>query len=168
MNATALATRPGSTAPAARPVGLPEHELLQSARAQARENLGYRGDLTPGDAWQLLEQQALVLVDVRTSEERKFVGYVPDSLHVPWQIGTALQTNPRFVRELEAKVSKDSVVALLCRSGGRSAAAAAAATRAGFKHVYNVVEGFEGELDAHRHRGNRSGWRFSALPWVQD
>jgi rhodanese-related sulfurtransferase len=82
-----------------------------------------------------------------------------------------MQTNPRFLRELEAKVSKDTPVLLLCRSGARSAAAAAAAaaaTRAGFKHAYSVVEGFEGDLDESRQRGNRNGWRFRALPWVQD
>jgi rhodanese-related sulfurtransferase len=109
-----------------------------------------------------------LLVDVRTAEERKFVGYVPDSLHVAWQIGTAMQTNPRFLRELEAKVSKDAPVLLLCRSGARSAAAAAAATRAGFKQVYHVLEGFEGDLDETRHRGSRNGWRLRGLPWLQD
>jgi rhodanese-related sulfurtransferase len=168
MNAPALARRPETQAPATTPIGQLEHALLLRARAQAAAELGYRGDLTPGDAWELLEQHAIVLVDVRTAEERKFVGYVPGSVHVPWQLGTAMQTNPRFLRELEGKVSKDAVLALLCRSGARSVAAATAATRAGFKHAYNVSEGFEGELDADRHRGTRNGWRHLSLPWIQD
>ncbi len=44
-----------------------------------------------------------------------------------WATGTSLTRNPRFVRELEAKLGKDEVVLLLCRSGKRSALAAEAA-----------------------------------------
>lgn len=117
------------------------------------------------------EGQAL-LVDVRSAEERKFVGHVPGSLHVPWATGTALTRNPRFVRELEAKLAKDggkeAVVVLLCRSGKRSVLAAEAAAGAGFRHVFNVLEGFEGEIDARQQRGSSDGWRFHGLPWVQD
>ena len=40
----------------------------------------------------------------------------------------------------------------LCRSGARSNAAAEAATRAGWKEAYNVLEGFEGDKDADQHR----------------
>ena len=106
---------------------------------------------------------------MRSGEERKFVGHVPDSLHVAWATGTALTRNPRFVRELEAKVGgKESVVLLLCRSGKRSALAAEAAAKAGFTQVYNVLEGFEGEIDALQHRGVADGWRFRGLPWIQD
>ncbi len=109
-----------------------------------------------------------MLVDVRTAEERKFVGQVPGSVHVPWATGTSLTRNPRFVRELEAKVGKHQNVLLLCRSGKRSALAAEAATKAGFTAVFNVLEGFEGELDAQQRRGTADGWRFRGLPWSQD
>ena len=86
-----------------------------------------------------------------------------------WATGTALTRNPRFVRELEAKVGgKEAVVLLLCRSGKRSALAAEAAAKAGFTQVYNVLEGFEGEIDAQQHRGVADGWRFRGLPWEQD
>jgi rhodanese-related sulfurtransferase len=108
------------------------------------------------------------LVDVRSAEERKFVGQVPGSVHVAWATGTSLTRNPRFVRELEAKVGKDSVVLLLCRSGKRSALAAEAAAKAGFTHVFNVLEGFEGELNDAQQRGTADGWRFRGLPWAQD
>ncbi len=55
----------------------------------------------------------MLLVDVRTAEERKFVGHVPDSLHVAWATGTSLSRNPRFVRELESKLGGKDVSALL-------------------------------------------------------
>ena len=148
-------------------------EALEQARTQAeQQKLPYAGGVVPPVAWQLVQRKEAVLVDVRSGEERKFVGQVPDSLHVPWATGTALTRNPRFVRELEAKLAKDggkdAVVLLLCRSGKRSALAAEAAAKAGFTHVFNVLEGFEGEIDARQHRGGSDGWRFHGLPWIQD
>jgi rhodanese-related sulfurtransferase len=79
-----------------------------------------------------------------------------------------LTRNPRFARELEAKVSKESCVLLLCRSGKRSALAAEVAAKAGFLKVFNILEGFEGEIDTQQHRGGSDGWRYHGLPWVQD
>jgi rhodanese-related sulfurtransferase len=144
---------------------------LASAQALARAaGLSYAGGVPPALAWKLLSDAQAQLVDVRTFEEIKFVGHVPGSVHVPWATGTSLTRNPRFVRELEAKVTggKDAIVLLLCRSGKRSALAAEAATKAGFGTVFNVLEGFEGEIDVQRHRGSSDGWRFHGLPWVQD
>ena len=143
--------------------------LLERARQSARsDGLGHAGGVAPPDAWGLVEAGAAVLVDVRSGEERKFVGHVPGSVHVAWATGTSLTRNPRFVRELEAKVHKDQPVLLLCRSGKRSALAAEAATKAGFTHVFNVLEGFEGEINDALQRGTADGWRFHGLPWVQD
>ncbi len=150
-------------------VELQERPTLAALKSEpAAAGLPYAGGVSPQKAWELFSSGAAVLVDVRSPEERKFVGYVPDSLHVAWASGTSLNRNPRFVRELEAKTGKDAVVLLLCRSGNRSALAAEAATKAGFTQVYNVLEGFEGELDAQRRRGGQNGWRFHALPWVQE
>lgn len=145
------------------------HRVLDNARAKAAAaSLGYAGGVSPAQAWELVSSGAAVLIDVRTAEELKFVGHVPNTLHVPWASGTALTRNPRFVRELEQKASKDQVVLLLCRSGKRSVLAAEAATKAGFSNVFNILEGFEGEIDAQQHRGNSDGWRHHGLPWVQD
>ena len=147
----------------------PLADALTSARALAlAAGLPYAGGVSPGVAWQLFQQGEALLVDVRSTEERKFVGHVPNSLHVAWATGTSLTRNPRFVRELEAKAGKDATVLLLCRSGKRSALAAEAATKAGLTNVFNVLEGFEGEINAQRHRGTEDGWRFHNLPWVQD
>jgi len=146
-----------------------DHAALETAREQgSAAGLAYAGGVAPRDAWALFSAGNVALVDVRTAEERKFVGYVPGSVHVPWATGTSLTRNPRFVRELEAKTGKDAVVLLLCRSGNRSALAAEAAAKAGFTQVFNVLEGFEGELDDAQQRGGRNGWRFHGLPWVQD
>ncbi len=39
--------------------------------------------------------------------------------------------------------------------------------RKGFRRVYNVLHGFEGDLDEHHQRGRLNGWRFDGLPWEQ-
>ena len=143
-------------------------ELQAIQTVSAAQGLPYAGQVPPALAWQLFSTDEALLVDVRSAEERKFVGHVPGSLHVAWATGTALTRNPRFARELEAKVRKDAVVLLLCRSGKRSALAAEVAAKAGFTSVFNVLEGFEGEIDQAQHRGVSDGWRFRGLPWVQD
>jgi rhodanese-related sulfurtransferase len=145
------------------------HPVLAAAsEAGEAVQLPFAGSVSPQDAWALVQAGEAVLVDVRTAEERKFVGHVPESVHVAWATGTSLTRNPRFARELEAKTGKDAVVLLLCRSGKRSAAAAEAATKAGFAHAFNVSEGFEGELDPQQQRNTQNGWRYLGLPWVQD
>lgn len=143
--------------------------ILEQARQQAlSERLPYAGSVAPHDAWRLFQAGEAQLVDIRTVEERKFVGHVPDTQHVVWQSGLSLARNPRFLKELENKVGKDEIILLLCRSGKRSAAAAEAATAAGFRHVFNVLQGFEGDLDEQQRRGAFNGWRWAGLPWVQD
>ncbi|BBB64459.1 rhodanese [Undibacterium sp. YM2] len=143
---------------------------LTVARQRAKDaGLPFAGSVSPEEAWVLQQQGQAVIVDVRSNEERKFVGHLPDSLHVAWATGTALTRNPRFVKELEGKLKdKQSVVLLLCRSGKRSALAAEAASKAGLSNVFNIEQGFEGELDEAQQRGHSGGWRFHKLPWVQD
>ena len=149
--------------------------LKEAAAQAAAQGLSFAGSIPPGEAWQLVEQGLALLVDVRTAEERKFVGHVPGSAHVPWATGTALSRNPRFVRELTALLAKQTqsgssqpIALLLCRSGKRSTLAAQEAAKAGLTHVFNISEGFEGELDDAQHRGKGDGWRFHGLPWIQD
>lgn len=143
--------------------------IIANARKMGEEHdLSYAGRVSPTEAWQLFSAGAAQIIDVRTNEERKFVGHVPNTLHVAWQTGTALNRNPRFVREVEAKVRKDSVVLLLCRSGKRSHEAGKALAEAGFTDAYNISEGFEGDLNEQTQRGELGGWRHWSLPWIQD
>lgn len=145
------------------------HEILESARKSALDRVSqFTGSLNPVDAWTLFQRGDAVLVDVRTAEEIKFVGHVKGSRHVAWQTGPALIRNPRFLKELEQKTSKDDIILLLCRSGKRSAAAAEAAAKAGFRNVFNILEGFEGDKNDQDRRGEEGGWRHRGLPWVQD
>lgn len=141
--------------------------VKQTAAERGRKlGLSYAGALTPAEAHELMQAGAK-LVDVRTKPEMIYVGKVPGSLAIEWQTYPGNRENPEFLGELAAVVPKDTPVMFLCRSGARSHSAADAATRAGWKEAYNVLEGFEGDKDAAQHRGTVGGWRKAGLPWTQ-
>ena len=135
--------------------------------------MSYAGDLTPQQAWDLLESTPdAVLVDVRTVGEWQQVG-VPDIadldgdrevVFAEW--ATAFGPNPTFVEQLtEAGLAPGDgrPVIFLCRSGNRSIGAAVDATAAGLGPSYNVLEGFEGDTDLYGQR-TVNGWRLRGLP----
>jgi rhodanese-related sulfurtransferase len=131
------------------------------------------------ETWARLGQdQASVLVDVRTSAEWAFVG-LPDlssigkrPVLIEWLDFPASRPNPTFVTQLadaltKVGANKDTELFFLCRSGGRSLSAARAMAAAGYSRCRNVADGFEGPLDPNRHRGGLGGWKAKGLPWVQ-
>lgn len=134
----------------------------------------YAGDLAPSKAWALLaDDPDAVLVDVRTRAEWQWVGGADLSelgrraVGIEW-VSSEGEPNTRFVEQLtEAGIGPETPVLFLCRSGGRSAAAAQVATAAGFGPAYNVAEGFEGDPDASGHRGTVNGWKVAGLAWRQ-
>jgi rhodanese-related sulfurtransferase len=122
------------------------------------------------------------LIDVRTPEEYVFVGHPPMAVNVPlvfydgWNADEAsmrLRANAEFVTEVRARVAPGETVLVMCRSGSRSALAAKALAEAGFSNVYNVIDGFEGDLrktPGTKDSGRRSlnGWKNAGLPWTYD
>jgi rhodanese-related sulfurtransferase len=143
-------------------------DVIRKTAAERAKKLGlsYAGAVLPAEAHELMKA-GVKLVDVRTKPELQYVGKVPGSLAVEWQTYPGGKPNPEFVGELAAAVGKDEPVMFLCRSGVRSHSAAEAAMRAGWKETYNVLEGFEGDKDAHGHRNTVGGWRKAGLPWNQ-
>jgi len=138
--------------------------------------MSYAGDLKPTEAWKLLtENRGAQLVDVRTRPEWMFVG-LPDLTSLgrrpvlqSWQVFPGMEIDANFTAELTDQLAdKEAPLLFICRSGGRSRAAAQAMTAAGYRRCYNVAEGFEGNPDTERHRGKTGGWKAAGLPWVQD
>ncbi len=140
---------------------------------------GYHADATPEEAWEILSgEPGAALVDVRTTAEWTYVG-LPDVsatkaplLRVEWQTYPSNEVNPAFVETVEEALrrtgsSPEVPILFLCRSGVRSAAAAAAMTAAGYSRCYNIAGGFEGRRDENGHRGSVEGWKAANLPWVQ-
>jgi rhodanese-related sulfurtransferase len=131
------------------------------------------------ETWKRLEgDPKAVLVDVRTRAEWAFVG-VPDLSKInrnvmlmEWQTFPDGRTAPDFIERLGAAltangVEKDTEIFFICRSGGRSRMAAEATAGAGYLYCRNVMEGFEGPLDADQHRSQVAGWKFAGLDWMQ-
>jgi rhodanese-related sulfurtransferase len=132
-------------------------------------------NVAPTQTWEALQTNANAqLVDVRTDAEWNFVG-VPElsaagkqPILIPWQAYPTMQRNPGFEDNLrQAGLTPDNTLYFICRSGARSMAAAQAALAAGFPHVFNVADGFEGPPDAAGHRGTSAGWKADDLPWRQ-
>lgn len=142
-------------------------DIREKARERGRQlKLPYAGALLPAEAHALMQAGAR-LVDVRTEAEHHYVGAVPGSEHIEWSTFPEGSRNPNFLAQLENAAGKDAPVMFLCRSGVRSHHAAIAATQAGWREAYNILEGFEGDKDAEGHRGTVGGWRHARLPWVQ-
>ena len=144
-------------------------EILTQASERA-DTLGraYAGELTPNEAYFLLQNApGAKIVDVRTRAEWDWVGRVPEAVEIEWNQYPGGQRNPHFLAELKQQLDPEAIVMFLCRSGVRSIGAASAATEAGYRNSYNIMEGFEGDKDAQAHRNTVGGWRKHGLPWIQ-
>ena len=117
-----------------------------------------------------------MLVDVRTEVEWQLIGWPDlsslDKEPICLQWVTVKGPNPDFVSELaaalqERDVPADAPVYFMCQSGGRSKIAAMQCTELGYTQSFNIAEGFEGDLDEHKHRNSVSGWKVAGLPWQQ-
>jgi rhodanese-related sulfurtransferase len=129
----------------------------------------------PQEAHRILAADpAAVLLDVRSKMEFDYVGHPLGAINLPLMEPPHWQTDSEFVdkvrRALHARTRglvEALTVMTLCRSGKRSLVAADLLAQAGFQQVYNILEGFEGELDANKHRNTLNGWRARGLPWEQ-
>ena len=92
--------------------------------------------LSPKEADAKVRASEVLLVDVRPADERGFAAAA-----VPFK---TFDSNGRA--ELEA-LPKDTAIAFLCRSGGRSQQAAEEFLALGFRNVYNVVGGINAWAD---------------------
>ena len=133
--------------------------------------------ISPQEAWEIMQKEPrTVMIDVRSDMEFLFVGHPVGAIHIPWIDYPDWRLNPDFVTEVRKlvlggvcyeKPNSGVPILLICRSGKRSLEAGNLLVREGFCDVYNVAEGFEGELDEKHHRSTQGGWRFHGLPWEQ-
>jgi rhodanese-related sulfurtransferase len=132
------------------------------------------------DKWKANPDKVKML-DVRTPDEFIFIGHAPMAWNVPVAVQTfkwdaakkqfPMQPLPDFVERARTIANPEDTLLVMCRSGGRSAIAVNMLASAGFKNVYNITDGFEGDtvkdpgsvFDG-QHMVN--GWRNSGLPWT--
>jgi rhodanese-related sulfurtransferase len=129
-----------------------------------------------------------LFLDVRTPEELLFTGNtnVVD-FNIPFKFVNnkkwndkkgkyEMPTNRNFAKDVERalklkNMSKEDDIVIMCRSGGsRGAPAAKLLEGKGYKNVWIVVDGFEGETlktgDKKKFR-LVNGWKNAKLPWGQ-
>ncbi len=148
----------------------PVEHIFAAAHERAQKDLlTYFGAVMPRDAYAVIKAVPNArLIDVRTRPEWDYVGHVPESSLLEWNVYPDGRRNPEFLAQLRIKAPDlEAPVFFLCRSGQRSDGAARMAAEAGYSKAFNVLEGFEGDRDVHGQRGRLGGWRKAGLPWVQ-
>jgi rhodanese-related sulfurtransferase len=143
--------------------------------------------LTAKDAYKLkTDNPEAIFVDVRTRSEVTFLGMpqiadanIPFKIPKDWsgwnekKATFELEVNGDFMNSLDKLViakggTKDTPIILMCRSGSRSASATNLLTENGYKNVYTVTDGYEGDkAKSGDMKGQRvvNGWKNSGLPW---
>ena len=123
------------------------------------------------------------IIDVRTPEEFMWVGHAPMAWKVPL-VAVTYQWDaeknqfpahplPDFVARVQRVATPDDTLMVMCRSGGRSAMAVNLLAQAGFKNVYNIIDGMEGDavndpVSVFHGQRLRNGWKNSGCPWTYE
>ena len=146
--------------------------------------------LTPQQAYEMKmkDKAGIAFFDIRTRAEAMYVGWPGDAdALVPYVEHQEIMTdwddkrtmykvepNQDFVVEIERRLKekglgKDATIILMCRSGDRSTKAQDRLQEAGYKKVYGVPEGFEGDMAKEGPNAGRravNGWKNANLPWT--
>ncbi|MCK5720007.1 MAG: rhodanese-like domain-containing protein [Thiomargarita sp.] len=134
--------------------------------------------ISPKIAWQNLQNDSkTILIDVRSGIEFLFIGHPQDAKNISWIDDSTWDINPDFTDQIYTLIQntyqendeqiKATPILLICRCGNRSLEAGKVLIKNNFTQVYNIIDGFEGQLDSDYHRGTLGGWRFDNLPWQQ-
>jgi rhodanese-related sulfurtransferase len=127
------------------------------------------------------DKEGVKILDVRTPEELLFVGHPTMAWKIPvaaqtyeWDAGKRkfpMKPLPDFVSRVSAVAKPEDTLMVMCRSGGRSALAVNLLAEAGFKHVYNITDGMEGDAvddpdSVFQGQRMKNGWKNSGCPWT--
>jgi rhodanese-related sulfurtransferase len=129
------------------------------------------------------EPEKVKILDVRTPEELLFVGHPT----MAWKIPIASQSYewdaekgkfpmkllPDFVSRVKGVAKPDDTILIMCRSGGRSAIAVNLLAKDGFKLVYQILDGMEGDAvndpdSVFLGQRLKNGWKNSGCPWTYE
>ena len=139
--------------------------------------------ITAKDAYQkwLADPNNVKILDCRTPEEYIYLGHGPMAYNIPIQFTTykfdpekkapVMKENPNFLSAVKAKFKSTDMILTMCRSGHRSANTANKLAENGFTNVYNILDGFEGDMvkdPSSYYNGKRmhNGWKNSGAPWT--
>jgi len=107
-------------------------DLVEEAKATVKS-------IYISDANAMLGKSGAVFIDVREPDEFKS-GHVPGAINIPRGL---------LEFQIEQQIpDKDTTILIYCKSGNRSALAAANLTRMGYKNILNIEGGWKAWLDA--------------------
>ena len=130
-----------------------------------------------------IEPKKISIIDVRTPAEYIFVGHAAMATNIPIKffrdeidlktMKPVMLLNENFINDVKKKFKETDTIMVMCRSGGRGAVAVNELARAGFKNVYNITDGFEGDklkVPGSYKDGKRivNGWKNSGAPWTYE
>jgi rhodanese-related sulfurtransferase len=183
--AAAAATSPAATAAAAEAstASLSSKDTTAQVPAEKQTVLGlYVTAKEAHERWKAAPDK-VTIVDVRTPEEVMWVGHAPMAWKIPvvavtyaWDADKKqfpMRPLPDFVARVQKVAKPDDTLMVMCRSGGRGAMAVNILAKAGYKNVYNITDGMEGDAVKDPDsvfRGQRlvNGWKNSGLPWTYE
>ena len=132
------------------------------------------------EMWQASPDQ-VKLIDVRTPEEYALIGHPEMAWNIPvgfityqrkdGKLEYGVRMNAEFVPEVKRLAEPTDTLLLMCRSGGRSAMAIDLLATVGFKNLYNITDGMEGDKvedpeNVFHGKRMRNGWKNWGLPWT--
>ena len=154
---------------------------VQQLPAEKQTTLGLY--VTAREAYEMWKSapDKVTVLDVRTPEEYLFIGHAEMAWNVPLAAQTfewdaakkqfPMRPLPDFVERVRKIAKPEDTLLVMCRSGGRSAMAVNKLAASGFRNVFNITDGFEGDTVRDPdsvYRGQRlvNGWRNAGLPWT--
>lgn len=132
------------------------------------------------DMWKASQERVKIL-DVRTNEEYLFIGHAEMAWNVPALLQIyqydqekkilPMKVNPEFMERVRGLFKPNDTILVTCRSGGRSAMAVNFLAKEGFRNVFNIIDGMEGDVvddSSSIFLGQRlkNGWKNSGCPWT--
>ena len=134
------------------------------------------------EKWQADPEKVKVL-DVRTPEEYIFIGHAEMAWNIPLAFQTyewdeakehySIEPSAGFVDLVKDQFGPEDTIMVTCRSGGRSAMAINLLAKNGFKNLYNIIDGMEGDTvkdpeSLYKGKRMKNGWKNSGLPWTYE
>ena len=177
--------------------------LLAASPALAAIKAKLAHNISPLQAYDMVKNDpGIYLIDVRTPAEYQFIGHAVGAYNIPFMFlsdkfvekgelfkGKKMKKsryqpylNPDFTSYMKSHFKADDTLLIMCRSGHRSRPASDFLVKSGFKNVYNVIGGFEGNKfhgqndeeskllkkysENYGRRGFVDGWIHFGLPWT--
>jgi len=114
-------------------------------------------ELSLEEALNQYEKGNILIIDIRTSNEWKMTGIIPDSVLINMHDDNH-QERKEFLEELKKKLSlnQNKNIAFICASGARSKIVSDFLVNEGYSNIFHIPDGILGKQN--------DGWLFQGYP----